>query len=351
MNREMPKYDKILIWYFSGTGNARFAANKIADIAKKNGQIVFVYNMADGEQDFSQINENCLIGFCYPTHGFNAPPNVLRFIRKFPKNRSKIFLLNTRAGMKLFKLHTAGLGGLALWLPAFLLFLKGYKPIGFRPLDMPSNWISLHPGLTSNAVNFIHQRCRITINNFTNKIINKKPVLNGLLWLPLDIAVIPISLAYYFFGRFFLAKTFYASYNCTNCGLCIRQCPVSAIQELNGRPYWTFSCESCMKCMNNCPERAIETAHGYVILIWWLAFSIVPGILVKALVKYQIISTELYNNYFNLIFNASILLSGLIVVFLGYKILHQLLRIKFINKIITLTSVTHFKWWRRYTAD
>ena len=347
----MPKYDKILIWYFSGTGNARFAANKIAYNARQNGQIVFVYNMADSKQDFSQINENCLIGFCYPTHGFNAPPNVLKFIRKFPKNKSEVFLLNTRAGMKLFKLHTAGLGGLALWLPAFLLFLKGYKTIGFRPLDMPSNWISLHPGLTLKAVKFIHQSCSTTLNNFSNKILSGKPVLNGLLWLPLDIAVTPISLAYYFFGRFFLAKTFYASYNCTNCGLCISQCPVSAIKEVNGRPYWTFNCESCMKCMNNCPERAIEAAHGYVILIWWLAFSIVPAIIVKALVKFQIISTELYNNYFNLIFNVSILLSGIIVVFLGYKILHQLLRIKFINKLITLTSFTHFKWWRRYKAD
>ena len=351
MNVEIPKYDKILIWYFSGTGNARFAANKIADIAKQKGLNVFVYNMADSKQDFSQINENCLIGFCYPTHGFNAPPNVLKFIRKFPKNKSKVFLLNTRAGMKLFKLHTAGLGGLALWLPAFILFLKGYKIIGFRPLDMPSNWISLHPGLTSKAVKFIYQSCSTTLNNFSNKILSGKPVFNGLLWLPLDIAVIPISLAYYFFGRFFLAKTFYASNNCTNCGLCVSQCPVSAIQEVNGRPYWTFNCESCMKCMNNCPERAIEAAHGYVILIWWLAFSIVPAIIVKALVKYQIISAELYNNYFNLIFNASILLGGLIVVFLGYKILHQLLRIKFINKIITLTSLTHFGWWRRYNAD
>lgn len=36
------------------------------------------------------------------------------------------------------------------------------------------------------------------------------------------------------------------------------------------------------------------------------------------------------------------------LLFPGYRILHQLLRIKLFNRIITLTSLTHFKWWNRY---
>ena len=344
----MKKYEKILIWYFSGTGNARFAAYKIAEIARPEGYDVSVNNIADPIPDFSNINENCLIGFCFPTHGFNAPPIVLKFLRKLPKGKSDVFLLNTRAGMKLFKQHTPGIGGIALWLPALMLIFKGYRTIGFRPLDMPSNWIFLHPGLTSNAVHFITQRCTKTLTTFTNKIIKGHPVLNGLLWLPLDIALLPISMGYYFFGRFVLAKTFFANYNCTNCGLCMKECPVNAIKEINKRPYWTFDCESCMKCMNNCPQRAIETAHGFIFLVWWLAFSSIPYFLLKLLLNHQLISKSFYHNYFDLLFNGVVLITGLIVIFFAYKILHQLLRVRLFNKIITFTSLTHFKFWNRY---
>lgn len=44
-----------------------------------------------------------------------------------------------------------GLSGLALILPALMLRLKGYRIKGLRPLDLPSNWISLHPGLRGKS--------------------------------------------------------------------------------------------------------------------------------------------------------------------------------------------------------
>lgn len=344
------KYERLLICYFSGTGNALFAARKIAEIAENTGCKVSLQNIADKNPDFTYIkkNKNVLIGFCFPTHGFNAPPIVLKFVSKFPKNKSDVFLLNTRAGMKLYKIHTAGLGGIALWLPALILLLKGYRPIGFRPLDMPSNWISLHPGLRTQVVDSISGHCSKTISTFTHRIMNRKPVLNGLLWLPLDIALLPISIGYYFYGRFAIAKTFFANYNCANCGLCIKQCPVKAIKSKSNRPYWTFNCESCMKCMNNCPHRAIETCHGFTFLLWWLAFSFIPLLILKALLKLQIISASIYYNYFDLLINSIIIVTGLIVVFFGYKILHRFLGIRIMNKLITYSSLTHYKFWRRY---
>jgi Pyruvate/2-oxoacid:ferredoxin oxidoreductase delta subunit len=273
---------------------------------------------------------------------------MLKFFARFPKGTNKVFFLNTRAGMKLSKIHTPGLGGIALWLPMLIMIFKGYKPVGFRPIDMPSNWISLHPGLRAKVVQSIKERCTQTLERFTKKILNGKPVLNGLLWLPLDIAVVPISVLYYFLGRFAIAKTFYANYSCNSCRLCINQCPVGAIVEKSGRPYWTFRCESCMKCMNSCPKRAIETAHGYSFLIWWAAFSFFPSLLFRLLFEAKVITPEVYNQYHFLLHYGSMILAGFIVIFFGYKILHQLLRMKLLNRIITYTSLTHYKFWRRY---
>jgi len=341
-------YKQLSLYFFSGTGNARFAAQKIAAFAQKTGVEAKVYNISEIGEEAPEIPESALAGFCFPTHGFNAPPAVLKFIRKFPRGKNRVFLLNTRAGMRIGKLHTAGIGGLALWLPALLLLLKGYKTIGFRPLDLPSNWISLHPGLTGKAVRFIFGRCEQTLEHFTGRILSGKPVLDGLLWFPVDITVSPVSVAYYFYGRFALAKTFFASYRCVGCGVCIDNCPVKAIEFRNDRPYWTFSCESCMKCMNHCPHRAIETAHGYTFLLWWLAFSLLPLLIVKILVNVGVISGEFYKANTDLLFYGSMTLFGLVIVFAGYRLLHQLLRVKIINKIITYTSLTHFVWWRRY---
>ena len=342
------KYNKLVIYYFSGTGNAKFAAHKIEGNALSNGVETSVINVASDKNEVIPKNEDTLIGFCYPTHGFNAPPIVLKYFMKFPKGKANVFFLNTRAGMKMYKLHLPGLGGIALWLPAIIMFLKGYKPVGFRPLDLPSNWISLHPGLRNKVIESIRKNCTNTLNKFTNKILSGKLVLNGLIWLPIDLLLIPLSIGYYIFGRFALAKTFFPNFNCNNCGLCIKECPVNAIVEKNNMPYWTFDCESCMKCMNRCPHRAIETAHGFTFVLWWLVFSFIPVTILKLLLKFEFVTEDFYQNYYNLLFNVIMISVGFILLFLGYWIMHQMLRVKLLNKIITYTSLTHYKFWRRY---
>ena len=344
------KYKSVDIWYFSGTGNAKFAAEHIAKNASEKNIPNRVFNVAQDPIKPEALDQDKLIGFCFPTHGFNAPPIILKFLWNFPKGQSDVFLLNTRAGLKMSKLHLPGIGGLALWLTALILALKGYHVRGFRPLDMPSNWISLHPGVRKKVVQSIHSNCKQTLNRFSNRIFKGKWVLNGLIWIPIDILVSPISVAYYFYGRFALAKTYFANTACNNCNLCIDDCPVKAIIEKDGRPFWTINCESCMHCMNACPHRAIETAHSIVIPLWWLAFSLIPHWTVKGLVNFGYISQEFYLQYYDYIFYGVMLSLGSLLVLYGYRLLHWLLGFKSINKIITYTSLTHYSWWRRYLA-
>jgi ferredoxin len=288
------------------------------------------------------------LGFCYPTHGFNAPPIVLKFLRFFPRGRSKVFLLNTRAGMKLYKIHTAGLGGIALLLPAIILWLKGYKVFGFRPLDMPSNWIPVHPGIRDKVILSIKAHCADTLKKFSNSIAEGKNVLNGLIWLPLDLLVAPIAVGYYFYGRFCLSKTFFSNYKCNNCNLCIEKCPVEAIKSVDKRPFWTYKCESCMQCMNICPHRAIETSHTYTFLVWWTAWVIFPFLLPRLLIASGLMSRVFYEKHNDIIYNLILYVIGIFFVFAMYRIMHYLLGNKTFNKVMTLFSFTHFRFWRRY---
>ena len=341
-------YSKVVIYYFSGTGNAKKAAEWIADEAFNFGVNATVYSIDNPEKIvYPDGNEKTLIGFCSATHGFNLPPIMLRFIYKFPKIKNcNTFILNTRAGMKLFKIFTPGLSGIALILPFIFLLFKGYKTIGFRPLDMPSNWISLHPGIRKKIVISIFERCEKISRDFTKKILSGKKVYRGLFSLPLDLLITPISLGYYLVGRFMLSKTFISTSDCNNCGLCLKQCPVKAIENQNNQMYWTFKCESCMKCMNNCPQRAIEVPISYVAIIWYLALGLVPNFIMDKILL--IIKVPLENIYIQLIYNILLFIFIFLFSYLGYKMLHLLMRYRVINKIIAYTSLTKYKFWRRY---
>jgi ferredoxin len=275
---------------------------------------------------------------------------MLAFLLNFNQLKgSDIFIGNTRAGMKLSKLFLPGLSGIAMYFPALIMMLKGYEVRAMYPVDLPSNWISLHPGVKPAVVDSMVDHYRKKVGWFGNEVFEGRRVfLRSFALLPLDALVAPIALGYYFVGRFILAKTFVANYNCNNCGLCMEQCPTQSIIMHHGRPYWKFTCESCMHCMNYCPKRAIETAHSFVFLILALfIFLLNPYFseLANELVKNWLNSSTLAFKviYFVLRWSAM-----LFTFWAGYKGLHNLMRFPRVNKLISMTTLSYWKFWRRY---
>lgn len=341
------KWDSMYIYCFSGTGNALASSGWISDEAEKNG-IKPIVQQIDKVKEIKLPgrDENSLIGFAFPTHGFNAAPVMIRFITGFPKGLGKeVFVLNTRAGMKLYKLFLPGLSGMALIIPALILFLKGYRCIGFRPVDLPSNWIPLHPGLKAKVIASIFERCEVIVRKFACKIFSGRRVYRGLFSLPVDLLISPVSLGYYIGGRFFLSKTFIASSKCNNCGLCVKECPTSSIRIVNGRPYWKLTCESCMRCLNHCPEKAIEAAHGMATL-YLILISAADTRLLMLLTDTLRISPEVW--WWKI---SSLILEILVMIFVAaflYRIIHFAMKIKPVRFLVTYSSLTTLPFWRRY---
>jgi Pyruvate/2-oxoacid:ferredoxin oxidoreductase delta subunit len=340
-------YKDLTIYYFSGTGNALTASRWIAECARKKG---IKTNLVSIDR-FKKIlvppaQGKRLIGFCYPTHGFNLPWIMLKFIFKFPIIKGcDVFLLNTRAGFKTYRWFVPGISGIAQILPAIILLIKGFRLKGMFPMDMPSNWISVHPGFNQATVADIFARCHVMLERFCEKIFSGRRYIrpNVLIMFPIDLALAPIALMYFMYGRFYFAKIFIASTDCDTCSLCETKCPTASIKIINSRPFWKFTCESCMRCINICPRKAIQVSHSLAVFIALIG-SLLPIALalefLNSLIPSSLIKTADYFIKWGISLSIFFIVSGLVF---------WLLKIRFINKFFIDTSLT--KYWRRYMAS
>lgn len=336
----------ISLFYFSGTGNARQAAEWIAETCTEAGVEAHIFAIPDVlQKGFPPLAPDTLTGILSPTHGFNLPPVTWKFLWKLRLAQGqKVFLMNTRAGMKLHRLFLPGVSGVSQVLPALLLRFRGAAIVGMQPLDMPSNWITLHPGLREQVVSSIIGRCKQITVNFTQLLLAGHCKYKALWSLPLDLAIAPVALLYYFIGRFLLAKSLLSDHQCNGCALCARQCPVAAIEIINQRPFWAFRCESCMHCLNACPQRAIQAVHGYWFGMLVAASAITAWLYSLIWMLPPAVSHIMESAHFFVKSGITIALFAL-----SYRLLFRVSQWRTIARVAALLSLTSLKSWRRYT--
>jgi flavodoxin len=81
----MNAYSELVIFYFSGTGNAKQVAGWFSEFAEKRNIASGIYDISKIEMGaLEPINNNSLIIIISPVHGFNYPKITLDFIRRFP---------------------------------------------------------------------------------------------------------------------------------------------------------------------------------------------------------------------------------------------------------------------------
>jgi ferredoxin len=264
----------LTLHFYTGTGNSFRTAKWCEEFAQRLGLATTIGQVAKGLQtSVSLVGPQNLLGLCYPTHAFTAPWSMIRHCLRLPKGQgTQVFFIQCRAGTYLGPWPIPGLDGTGTWLLALILLLKGYHPVGLMGLDLPSNWIALHWGLSPKHVETMSLKARAKVRRFCEAVFSGRRWIkwDAFLQLVLGLVLLPITLLYLVLGRFCLAKLLFPNYRCTGCGLCARHCPNHAIRMLSlgskkSWPYWTWRCESCMRCMAFCPERAVECSHpGFV---------------------------------------------------------------------------------------
>lgn len=250
----------ICIFYFSGTGNTWWAANKLSEELTIKGRTVEVHSIEvlDDEKTAELIENAETIIFGYPSYGSYMPMPMKYFIDNLPKP-----IKNKEAGVFCTQASFSGDGA---WFYHKKIEEKGYIVKWTYHFTLPSNLsITISPfPYTDDKMELSKKfkKCEISIEKAADDISMGSSsytgnsfgsLLLGLLQRPAYILMYkpPIRSPY---------KTIHSK--CTKCMRCIQICPEANIKMVDGEVKFGSECTMCMRCYSFCPVSAI-TAHGH----------------------------------------------------------------------------------------
>lgn len=337
----MMAYKNARLYFLSGTGNTFRVTTWLAERLRAAGVETQMRAVGAVAPDPEYVHEqDALLGLAFPVHGFTVPWLMVRFAARLPRGR----------GMDAVMVAcNSGMSATALYLAGLILWLKGYKVRGLVDVVMPNNWTALVPGADPETVQAIIAKAERTFSADIDAILDGKRPVPGRVTALFAVLLLPVAVAYLLWGRFFLAKLFFASDKCIGCGQCAANCPWDAIKmRAQGgklRPYWTLKCESCMRCMGYCPTQAIEAGHSWAVILgvvasvpvgWWVMRWLARGLPLLSKASRGVVPLLVQYGF---MFVATVV---------AYRVFDALLRIPAINRFFTRTTFT--SRYRRYHA-
>lgn len=235
-----------MILYFTGTGNSRYVARKIAE--EINDEVVSINQLIKQESKDELISTNKPFIFVCPTYAWRLPKVVTEFIRKTKfSGNNKVYFIMT-CGEDTAK---------AINYIQKLCDDKGWELKGMAEIKMPENYIALFPVPDKETAKQIIEEADKLIYKIASDIRNENNFnivapsgLNGTIKSGIT------NIAFY---KFIVhAKGFYSTNQCIGCGKCVNLCPLNNIILKNEKPTWKKKCTHCMACISGCPTKAIE---------------------------------------------------------------------------------------------
>jgi len=239
----------IVVYYFSGTGNTEIVTNMVKEEFTRLKYNITLIRIEDVlkcklEIDLQRFD---LVGIGCPIVGYGVPNIVNNFIRLLPKEKCKrVFIFRTAGGVAPINYNASK--------PMVrILARKGYQVFHERVFSIGSNWVVKFDDVVTRQLYDATSRkvaimCR-DVSNGATRILNTGIILKVIMRV--------VSL---FTPRIFrlVGKDLIVNKSCSNCGLCIKNCPAKNIYEKNGKIKFKLSCSSCMRCFYSCPKCAIN---------------------------------------------------------------------------------------------
>ncbi len=240
---------KVVILYFSGTGNTKIISELFNKEFSQKGCLVDCISLEKIIPEKFDFDKYDLIGLGFPVHAWDAPEIFYDFINQIPPVDSKKVFLYKTAGDPFLN------GGTTLKIRK-ILKKAGYNVFYETLFAMPANIFlryddRLIKQLYNAAVKMIPEEVS-AILKFTKQIYSSNFIFDTLIYLVSRFESV---------GSKLFGKNLETLSSCTMCGKCISDCPVQNIQKSDGKITFSSNCILCMRCLKNCPVQAIVSRN------------------------------------------------------------------------------------------
>ncbi|MBT7170839.1 MAG: 4Fe-4S binding protein [Phycisphaerales bacterium] len=277
--------DRIVLYWFSGTGNTFAVTRAMADVFEAAGKSVELVAMEDGPP--AESSPGTTVGLAVPVACGNTYDLCWEFIMALPDGGGAgCFLVDTLAA------HSGGLLGPV----RDVVTAKGYQPLGAREIRMASNFLTKPK--SPEKVQRINVAGLDAARGFAKELLDGSATWRGNSFFQRLAKKIARSRGCWRVTRW-LAKIRIDAAKCTGCGLCAEICPTDAITMIDvpdspaisdgqgsgtlGRPEHgghvsenentdagkqdtsprfiasidKKKCQVCLRCAGRCPAKAI----------------------------------------------------------------------------------------------
>ncbi|MGN0626085.1 MAG: EFR1 family ferrodoxin [Oscillospiraceae bacterium] len=233
-----------MILYFTGTGNSRYVAQRIA-VALSDELLSMNDRIKAGNRSPVTSDERLVI--VTPTYAWRIPRIVRDWLAEtdFPFGAQAWFVMTCGSEI-----------GNAAGYNRALCQEKQLTYMGTTQIIMPENYIAMFDAPQAEEARQIVAKAELDIDRVISAIAANQafpPPRNNLYDRFMSGPVNPI-----FYSFFVKANAFAAGNACTGCGQCAGLCPMNNITIQNGKPIWGSDCTHCMACICRCPAQAIE---------------------------------------------------------------------------------------------
>ncbi|MCD7768854.1 MAG: EFR1 family ferrodoxin [Oscillospiraceae bacterium] len=238
-----------MILYFSGTGNSKCCAEKIA--SKTGSELRSINNMMREQTAEIDVGESPLLGFVSPTYDFDMAYAVAEFL-------NDLVIKNVSAGCYVFAVFTCGKScGTAEDTMRSILGKKRIALNATFKVEMPDNYIPMFPLVKKDEQTRMLENADICLNSIIEDIESRKHTTIETKQMPAPMKFLIKKIAIP--GQRKATKNFWVNENCISCGLCADICPKNLIRLQDGKPVWTKDdCACCLGCIHRCPKQAIQ---------------------------------------------------------------------------------------------
>lgn len=238
-----------MVLYFSGTGNSRCIAEKIAQISGDELLCVGERIKAHDESAITSERPFVIVG---PVYAGRLPRIVDEYLRRIElRGTNKVY----------FAVSCAATPWKTVRYAKKLCREKGLELLGFNSVVMPQGYVAAGTTQSDEVNDRILKVSEGKITAIAEKIRDGMPLDDEKSGLGIMSSVInPVM-----YSTMITAKPFYTTDACSSCGKCAQRCPLNNITLTDGRPIWGNECTHCMACIAGCPTEAVEygkKTHG-----------------------------------------------------------------------------------------